>query len=232
MRVSLLTHSVLVVDDDRRLRVLLEKYLSQNGYIVSIAEDVNGAEKILESEEFSIMILDVMMPGVSGIDFCKNIRSSKHAYSSIPILILTALGDPAQRVQGLEAGADDYVTKPFEPKELLMRMEKIISKQSNFSKLFFGDFEYDTISNTLFKSGEPVFLTSMESTLLETLCKSPRQVVPRGDLSQTESPDLTSRTVDVQITRLRKKIEKDPSQPVYIRTIRNQGYAIWPDRLL
>lgn len=225
------SQSLLVVDDDRRLRNLLEKYLSQHGYLVTTAENALEGRQMLTQDTFSLMILDVMMPLESGVAFCRWLRASDHSQKNIPILMLTALGDPTQRLEGLEAGADDYVTKPFEPKELLLRLEKILSRSSHFKSIIFGSFRYDTNNQTLFKNEAPIFLTSTEQSLLDNLSKNPRTPISREELATHSGVSLTPRTVDVQITRLRKKIEDDPRQPHFIRTIRHQGYALWPDTI-
>ena len=221
---------LLVIDDDRRLRDLLEKYLSRQGYLVSTVESAQKARHAMEEDTFSLIILDVMMPQESGFDFCKWLRQSSHTQKDVPILMLTACGEPSQRVEGLECGANDYVTKPFEPKELLIRIERILSALKDKDTTYtFGDYTYNTHTQKLLKNQESVFLTSTELSLLDVLIKTPRTPLSRDQLAKHGGVYLTQRTVDVQITRLRRKIEPQPRFPIYIRTIRHQGYAFWPD---
>lgn len=226
-------HHILVVDDDRRLRDLLEKYLSLNGYLVTVVEGASVARQALNSETFSLIILDVMMPDESGFEFCRWLRGSAHPQHGLPILMLTALGEPAQRVEGLESGADDYMSKPFEPKELLIRLRRLVAQKTDTRSkeglVTFGPYLYDCFNQKLLKNGYPVCLTSTELSLLSVLASSPRVPLSREMLVQRGGTCLTLRTVDVQITRLRRKLEPRPRFPTYIRTVRHQGYAFWPD---
>jgi two-component system phosphate regulon response regulator OmpR len=222
---------LLVVDDDTRIRTLLQRFLSENGYRVSVARDAAEARQLLESLAFDFIILDVMMPGEDGFSLTKAIR----ARSSVPILLLTARGESADRIEGLERGADDYLPKPFEPRELLLRVATILRRatrpavpQKNIVQL--GVCRFDPERGELMREGKPVKLTSAELQLLRLLSANPGQTFTRSDLSQQMGAVL-ERTVDVQITRLRRKIEVDPRLPLYLQTVRGIGYVLVPDRL-
>jgi two-component system phosphate regulon response regulator OmpR len=222
---------LLVVDDDTRIRTLLQRFLSENGYRVSVARDAAEARQLLESLAFDFIILDVMMPGEDGFSLTKAIR----ARSSVPILLLTARGESADRIEGLERGADDYLPKPFEPRELLLRVATILRRatrpavpQKNIVQL--GVCRFDPERGELTREGKPVKLTSAELQLLRLLSANPGQTFTRSDLSQQMGAVL-ERTVDVQITRLRRKIEVDPRLPLYLQTVRGIGYVLVPDRL-
>jgi len=225
---------LLVVDDDNRLRDLLRKYLSDKGFDVTCAADAEHAQSCLDQSSFDMVILDVMMPGKTGLDFAKEVRDSSKTYKFIPILMLTALGDPENRISGLECGADDYLTKPFEPKELLLRIEKILARinpnqtlPKNLVRL--GTLHFDPEKHSLFNKNERIHLTSAELNLLDVLTKNLRMTLSRDELAERCGVSLSPRTVDVQITRLRRKIEVDPKKPLYIRTVRHKGYVLWPD---
>ena len=223
---------LLVVDDDRRLRGLLEKYLSDQGYLVSAVDSAEAARQCLLSEEINLIVLDLMMPGESGLVFTEKLRNNtNHPRRHVPILMLTALSDPQQRIDGLEIGADDYLTKPFEPKELLLRIQRILERAypRPLSDLFFGDFRYHTSTRTLYKGDGIVYLTTGEQNLLDALVDNQGRDITREELADLCGVSLSPRTIDVQITRLRRKIEEDPKKPLYIRTIRHRGYAFWPD---
>jgi two-component system phosphate regulon response regulator OmpR len=222
---------LLVVDDDTRIRTLLQRFLSENGYRVSVARDAAAARQLLESLAFDFIILDVMMPGEDGFSLTKAIR----ARSSVPILLLTARGESADRIEGLERGADDYLPKPFEPRELLLRVATILRRasrpavpQKNIVQL--GVCRFDPERGELTREGKPVKLTSAELQLLRLLSANPGQTFTRSELSQQMGAVL-ERTVDVQITRLRRKIEVDPRLPLYLQTVRGIGYVLVPDRL-
>lgn len=228
---------LLVVDDDERLRALLKKFLTENGFEVDGACDAAQAREKLAGSTYDLMVLDVMMPGESGIEFTESLRNSGGDGHNkvIPILMLTALGEGEERVQGLECGADDYLAKPFEPRELVLRIEKLIERaQPRFidttKDLHFGSLSYSLKSRTLINGqNEIVHLTSAESDLLFLFAQNPREPLSRDELADNSGVSLSPRTVDVQITRLRKKIESDPRQPQYLRTVRHKGYALWPD---
>lgn len=221
---------LLVVDDDTRIRTLLQRFLSENGYRVSVAKDAAEARQLLESLAFDFIILDVMMPGEDGFSLTKAIR----ARSSVPILLLTARGESVDRIEGLERGADDYLPKPFEPRELLLRVATILRRasrpappQKNIVQL--GVCRFDAERGELTREGKPVKLTSAELQLLRLLSANAGQTFSRSELSQQMGAVL-ERTVDVQITRLRRKIEVDPRLPLYLQTVRGIGYVLVPDR--
>ncbi len=227
---------LLVVDDDARLRDLLKKFLTENNFNVDVANDATSAGTQLAQNSYDLMLLDVMMPGQTGLSFMTSIRESdnpRHRY--LPILLLTALGEAEERIQGLESGADDYLSKPFEPRELILRIEKLIERchpapLSNQDIMSFGSMTFDVFKGILENAqGEIIHLTPAELDLLQIFAKQPRISLSREDIVGASGVNLSPRTVDVQITRLRKKIEADPREPTYLRTVRHKGYALWPD---
>jgi two-component system phosphate regulon response regulator OmpR len=222
---------VLAVDDDERLRALLQRYLSQNGLRVSVAADAGEARALMKSIAFDLLILDVMMPGESGLDFARDLR----ARSAVPILMLTAQGDPEHRIAGLEHGADDYLAKPFEPRELLLRVEGLLRRttpvaRSAHREVRMGDAVFDPDRALLRKKGKPVHLTSSESALLRLFAANAGRAFSRNDLCVRLGVAL-ERSIDVQVTRLRRKIEEDPKMPLYLQTVRNVGYVLVPGRI-
>ena len=224
---------VLVVDDDARLRGLLERYLADHGYLVSTASDAKEAWDLLARESIDVMVLDIMMPGETGLEMMTRLRASlDHPRKSVPILVLTALDAPEDRLAGLEKGADDYLTKPFEPKELLLRLERIVARHDKKAPartwVTMGAFRFDLTSRTLTKGDEVIYLTSAEQRLLEILAQVSGQELSRDELAERAGVPLSPRTVDVQVTRLRRKIEEDPKQPRYLRTVRHKGYVLSP----
>ena len=222
---------LLVVDDDHGIRRLLGRYLGDNGYRVTTAADVAEARQYLGSYAFDLIILDVMMPGESGLDFTLALRRT----SRVPILLLTAMGEVDDRITGLERGADDYLVKPFEPRELLLRIRNILQRvpseaaESVGGPLRFGPCVFDPDRGELTRAGEPVHLTQAEASLLKTLARQPGQPISREDLSEQGQFSGNVRTVDVQMTRLRRKIERDPRYPRYLQTVRGTGYMLQPD---
>lgn len=228
---------LLVVDDDRRIRDLLTKYLKDQGYEVVSAEDAAKAEAHLNKTSFDAMVLDIMMPGENGLAFAARLRASgEKRLAHLPIVMLTALGEVDDRIAGLEQGADDYLSKPFEPRELVLRIEKLIIRVNqapldrsgaDFVKL--GEFIYDMNTRRLTRGNEIIYLTSTESDLLDTFAHEQRKPLSRDDLATRLGVTLSPRTVDVQITRLRKKIEDDPAKPRFLKTVRHKGYGLWPD---
>lgn len=226
-------YHLLVVDDDTRLRGLLERYLCDHGYLVTTASEASSAWTLLSKDSFDLMILDIMMPGENGLSLMDRLRASKdHPLQHLPIVLLTALDAPEDRVVGLEKGADDYLTKPFEPKELLLRLERVLARRTQESPattwIGLGACVFELESRTLKKDGEIVYLTYAEQRLLEILAQCPGVELSRDELAERAGVPLSPRTVDVQVTRLRRKIEMDPKQPVYLRTVRHKGYALWP----
>lgn len=219
---------LLVVDDDDRIRELLKKYLADNGYRVSVAANAREARTIMGYVEFDLLILDVMMPGETGFELTKRIR----AVSNIPILLLTARGLPEDRIEGLERGADDYLLKPFEPRELLLRVASLLRRSQQAEplsqELSFGECTFSTTRGELRRADEYVKLTAGEVTLLRALARKPGEAISRSALAEQTGTTL-ERSVDVQVTRLRKKIEADPRTPVFLQTVRGVGYALFPD---
>jgi two-component system phosphate regulon response regulator OmpR len=224
---------VLVVDDDDRLRALLQRYLTDQGFIVTSAADAAAAESHLETLQFDLIVLDVMMPGESGVAFTRRLRQR----SSIPILLLTARTEVEDRIAGLEAGADDYLAKPFEPRELVLRIRTILkraavaipSQPARPSRVQLGAYSFDPRRNLLLLDDEPVHLTQSEATLLAFLAARPGVTVTRDDLAAAGFATGFGRTIDVQVTRLRRKFEVDQKFPRYLQTVRGQGYVLMPD---
>lgn len=214
---------ILVVDDDQGIRNLLQKYLVEQGYLVSNAQNTQEARLLLHDIQCQLIILDLMMPGESGLEFAKYLRQEQKNFT--PIIMLTAMGEIEDRVNGLEIGADDYLVKPFEPRELLLRIANILKrKQENQEIIYFGDLSYNFANQALLKQGAPIFLTSGEHSLLSFLLKATDKVVTREELAAELG--INERSVDVQIVRLRNKIESNPSRPILLQTIRGQGYTI------
>lgn len=225
-----MTTTLLVVDDDRRIKELLTQFLSEQGYRVYSASNAAEARSVLASHQIDLMILDIMMPGEDGIALTKSLRS--HAHLSLPILILSAKDTGQDRILGLEEGCDDYLVKPFDPHELLARIKAILRRSyqplKNQDILKLGEFDFYVQENILKQKEELVYLSSTESVLLKTLAQAPRQPFAREDLAQRIGHRVSDRTIDVQITRLRKKLGDDPKQPKIIQTIRHIGYALYP----
>lgn len=238
MSSELQTH-LLVVDDDERIRGLLQRFLMRNGFLVTIARDASQARKLLNGLEFDLIVLDVMMPGEDGIALTRELRERLRT----PILLLTARGETSSRIDGFEAGADDYLVKPFEPKELLLRINAILRRvpqvvaEAGPKVLHLGEVRYDLERGELWRGTEPVRLTATEAQLMRIFAAQAGQPVSReelaGDMSRTDPPEEgdrgQERAVDVQITRLRRKIEADPKQPRYLQTVRGAGYMLAPD---
>lgn len=220
---------ILVVDDDRRLRELLQKFLTDSGFRVTTAESAAAAREKLASIQFDLLVLDLMMPGESGLSLTSGLRES----NSVPILLLTAMAEPEDRIDGLERGADDYLTKPFEPRELVARIRSILRRagdaQSQTSEFRFGDHSYDSKRQLLTGPEGTVSLTGAEARLLDVLAGTPGNPVSREALQEQSGIGGSARAVDVQVTRLRRKIEPNPRTPRYLQTIRGQGYVLWPD---
>ncbi|HEX5319671.1 MAG TPA: response regulator transcription factor [Stellaceae bacterium] len=220
---------LLVVDDDPRLLELLRRYLSDNGFRVTTAADAREARANLASFAFDLVVLDVMMPGESGLDLTRAL----HREREVPVLLLTARAEPEDRIHGLEQGADDFVAKPFEPRELVLRIRNILQRRPAATappeEVRFGGFRFDLARNELWRGVEPVHLTSVEAGLLASLASRAGQAVSREELAESTQFSGNTRTVDVQMTRLRRKIESDPRFPRYLQTIRGTGYALRSD---
>lgn len=223
---------ILVVDDDERLRALLQKYLGEQGFFVSTAANTVEAEEILSVFTVDGMVLDVMMPGETGIAYATRLRERA---SAPPVLLLTARGEADHRIEGLEAGAADYLGKPFAPKELLLRLENIVARaratQAAKRAVQFGDYRFDIAQGRLSYHDAPVYLTSSESDCLRILAEAAGNPVSRETIAVTLGDVNNERSVDVQINRLRKKIEPQPGKPIYIQTIRHAGYVLYAEPL-
>ena len=224
---SEILYNLLVVDDDERIRNLLSQYLIKEGFIVSTANGADVARKKIQLIKFDLIILDIMMPGDDGLTLTQEIRNN----SDTPIILLTAKSGTDSKIEGLEIGADDYLTKPFNPKELLLRILSILKRSkaedSVDNEIFFGDFILNIEKRELTKSKERVYLTDREMNLLIALAKSPGQPLNREKLAGIDEP---GRSVDVGINRLRRKIEKDPRMPLWLQTVRGEGYILRPDK--
>ena len=220
---------LLVVDDDARLRGLLTRYLTDQGFRVTTAADAADARARMQGLAFDLLILDVMMPGETGLELTRNLRNGE---TRVPILLLTAMADAEHRVNGLEQGADDYLAKPFEPRELVLRIRNILQRvrqPAPAGMLRFGACRLDLARAELFDGGDPVRLTEAETALLMALARHAAEPVTRETLSQEANFSGNLRTVDVQITRLRRKLERDPKFPRYLQTVRGTGYVLKPD---
>lgn len=223
---------ILVVDDDGRLRELLRRFLSDNGFRVSTAADAAEARARMAGVAYDLMVLDVMMPGESGVELTRDLRRRER----IPILMLTAMGEAEHRIAGLESGVDDYLAKPFEPRELLLRIRTILRRVGEpamppvaaaaGSEVRFGPFRFDLGQNILWRGEVPVRLTEAEATLLRAFALAPGVTFSREDLVDGNAVNGGIRTVDVQITRLRRKIEPDPKFPRFLQTVRGKGYVL------
>jgi two-component system phosphate regulon response regulator OmpR len=222
-----LVHHLLVVDDDRRIRELLQKYLIEHGYHVTTASDVQEARKRMTRFDFDLLIVDIMMPGEDGLTLTKQLRTK----TDVPILVLTARGEPEDRIAGFESGADDYLAKPFEPRELLLRVASILRRVGGplptLTGLSLGRLYFDLKRNELRDGNKAVRLTSAETGLLKIFAVKPGQIISRYDLC--DRLGVSDRTVDVQVTRLRRKIEDDPKTPRYLQTVWGEGYVLRPD---
>ena len=227
---------LLIVDDDERIRTLLQKFLIRSGFWVSAARDAAHARRILSGLEFDLIVLDVMMPGEDGLAFTAALRKEE---VTTPILLLTAKSETDDRIAGLEAGADDYLAKPFEPKELLLRINAILRRvpkpegdQSIPKVLTLGPIRYDVERGELWRGEQLIRLTGTENQLMRIFATTPGEAVTRANLVEQLGRDTgqaQERAVDVQITRLRRKIEEDPKRPRYLQTVRGAGYMLAPD---
>ena len=229
---------ILVVDDDARLRSLLQRYLEEQGFTVKAVADAGQMDRALSRELYSLMVLDLMLPGEDGLSICNRLRTTGNR---IPIIMLTAKGDDADRISGLEAGADDYLPKPFNPRELLARIKAVLRRQvkevpgapSQLEEVVsFGPFTLDLSTRTLTKSGEVVSLTTGEFAVMKALVQHPREPLTRDklmNLARGREWSAMERSIDVQVSRLRRMIEDDPSNARYIQTVWGVGYVFVPD---
>ena len=225
---------LLIVDDDERIRGLLQKFLVRSGFLVSVARDAAQARRILAGLEFDMIVMDVMMPGEDGVTLTRELRKRM----GTPILLLTARGEAANRIEGLEAGADDYLVKPFEPKELLLRINAILRRVPQVKPvepvrqvIHLGAVRYDLDRGEMWRGEVPVRLTATEAQLMRVFAAAPGVAISREKLvaDQGAVDAAQERAVDVQITRLRRKIEDDPKTPRYLQTVRGEGYMLQPD---
>lgn len=223
---------ILVVDDDDRIRQLVQQYLTEQGFVVSVADSAGQARDIMGALKFDLLVLDVMMPSETGIEFTTDLRQS----NTVPILMLTAMGDVSDRLNGLSSGADDYLQKPFDPQELLLRIQAILRRSHTTPEpenpmIGLGDYCYDTARGVLLQGDTSVGLTSSEKSLLSVLCTPTGQVRSREELATLCTITGEDRAIDVQITRLRRKIEPNAKTPQYIQTVRGQGYVLHPSKV-
>ena len=232
------TPHILIVDDDREIRDLLSRFLTRHGYRVSIAADGREMRKAFAAGAIDLVILDLMLPGDDGLTLCRELRAD----SAVPIVMLTAMGEEVDRIVGLEMGADDYIAKPFNPRELLARINAVLRRRpppeapgapsKEPMTVTFGPFEFDLALRRLTKNGEQLPLTTGEFSMLKTLVRHPRQPLSRDKLAQLARGrefEPFDRSLDVQISRLRKMLEADPAQPRYIQTVWGVGYVFVPD---
>jgi two-component system phosphate regulon response regulator OmpR len=219
---------ILVVDDDQGIRDLLARYLFEQGFRVTTANDAASARSAMRGLAFDLVILDVMMPGESGLDLARELKS----ISNIPICLVTALAEPEQRIEGLETGVDDYISKPFEPRELVLRLQNILRRGRGPSgpreEVRLGDFTFHIARGELKRGEESIKLTERERDLLRLFAQRPGTPIARHELSSDEATG-SERAIDVQINRLRRKIETDPANPVYLQTVRGKGYILHTD---
>ena len=221
-----MTNNILIIDDDKRLRELLEDYLLEKKFVVYLSDDFRSAKEILEYFLFDLIIIDRMMPTGDGIDLIKIIKEK----NPTPIIMLTAMGESANKIEGLKFGADDYIAKPFEPEELYLRIIKLLdlfkqnSEQNNI--ITFGDFLYNLTTLELKKENEIIYLTEGENKLLNKLVFKRNEIVLREELAESDFDENELRKIDVQVNRLRQKIEKKPKQPHFLKTIRGKGYKL------
>ena len=217
---------LLVVDDDTRIRDLLSRYLMERGFRVTVAGDADEARRKLRGLDFDLIVMDVMMPGESGLSLTKSLKEIR----AVPILMLTALAETNARIEGLEAGADDYLPKPFEPRELVLRINNILKRNTQpagpkIEQVMFGPYTFSLVRKELKRGGETIRLTDREQEIMLLFAERPGETIPRHELIGEET-EVGERTIDVQINRLRRKIEDDPSNPVWLQTVRGIGYRL------
>ena len=224
-------HHILVIDDDERLRILLRRFLEESGFRVTDARSAQEARNILQGMAFDILVVDVMMPGETGIEFLADLRKD----DPVPALFLTARSETESRIEGLEAGADDYMSKPFEPRELVLRIQRILKRnvlteqKTTANDVRFGPFHFDIVSGVLTKAGNRLHITTAEQQLLGIFAETPNTVLSRDDLSNIVDGRMEGRSIDVAVARLRRKLEPNPRHPVYLQTVRNRGWMLRTD---
>ena len=216
---------ILVVDDDDGIRDLVKQYLIQNNFVVTTANSAEDASEKIGVVKFDLIVLDIMMPGKSGLEFTIENKNNLNT----PIILLTAKGEASDRIEGLEIGADDYLPKPFEPKELILRIKNILNKTKLKNKkrvIDFGNITIDLNRHIIFKENKEFKINNTEKTILEVMINSPGKTFSREEIGSITNLDK-ERSIDVIITRLRKKIESDPKNPKYLQTLRGEGYVLW-----
>lgn len=218
---------ILIVDDDTRIRTLLTQYLCKNGFRVNSAATAEEARRKIDGLEFDLLVLDVMMPGENGVSLARSLRGEDR---QVPILMLTARSETEHRIEGLEAGADDYLPKPFDPRELLLRVSNIVKRgagpsQPKIEQIVFGPFTFVIARRELKRNGELIHLTDREQEIMVRFAENAGDTIPRHEMF-AESAGIGERTIDVQINRLRRKIESDPANPRYLQTVRGIGYRL------
>ena len=216
---------ILIVDDDDRIRELVKQYLNDNDYLVTTANSAEDAKKKVDIVKFDIIVLDIMMPGQSGLDFTNENKKKINT----PIILLTAKGEPSERIEGLEIGADDYLAKPFEPKELILRIKNILEKTKSKNQrrvVSFSKINIDLNKLLIINKKQEYKINNTEKTILEFMINSPGKSFSRDEIGKIINLDK-ERSIDVIITRLRKKIEKDPKNPKFLQTLRGEGYVLW-----
>ena len=223
---------ILVVDDDQRLLELLKKFLEESGFRVTGASDTDQANAYMNGIHFDLLVIDIMMPGKTGIEWLIELRES----TTIPAIFLTALGETEDRIDGLSAGADDYLPKPFEPRELILRITRILERSitapKGYSDIIFGNFVFNLESRKLYKDEILIHLTTSEQDLLSCFANAPNKTLSREDLIELLEERMQGRSIDVAIARLRSKIENDPKQPYYLTTVRNLGWKLQIDKVI
>ena len=216
---------ILVIDDDERLRDLLQRFLSESGFLVTAAGSAEEARAFLVGTLFDLLVIDVMMPEETGTQFLADLRKK----SAVPALFLTAINETEDRIAGLETGADDYISKPFEPRELILRIKRILARQNlteRSSLIQFGLFSYDIDRQVLMEDGRRVHITTAEQDLLHCFTAAPNAVLSREDISDSLNGRMNGRSIDVAVARLRTKLERDPRFPVFLQTVRGQGWML------
>ena len=218
--------NILIIDDDKRLRELLEEYLAEKNYKIYLCDDFTSGKDIIEYFIFDLIIIDRMMPSGDGLNLVNIIKEK----SNTPVILLTAMGETENKIKGLKTGADDYISKPFEPEELYLRIENLLKlfnqKKEEITSVIFGNYTFNLNTTQLQKAGETIYLTEGENKLLIKLINKKNNIVLREELAEQDYDETELRKVDVQITRLRQKIELNPKQPHFIKTIRGKGYKL------
>ena len=223
---------ILVIDDDERLLELLKRFLEESGFRVTGASDAGQANSIMRGIHFDLLVIDIMMPGTTGIEWLVELRKN----TSVPAMFLTALGETEDRIKGLSAGADDYLSKPFEPRELVLRIKRILDRAltspTGHSEVIFGKFVFNLENRKLSKNDALVYLTTSEQDLLNCFAKNPNKTLSREDLIEMLKERMQGRSIDVAIARLRLKIENDPKQPYFLTTVRHLGWKLQIDKMI